>query len=87
MSQIIFAEEGWADYLFWQSQDRKTLRRINQLISSIERDGPMQGIGKPERLKYQSGYYSRRIDDTNRLMYDVSNGQIIIKSCRGHYDA
>ena len=86
MSQIIFTEEGWADYLFWQLQDRKTLKRINQLISSIERDGPMQGIGKPERLKYQNGYYSRRIDETNRLMYDVANGQIIIKSCRGHYD-
>ena len=85
MSQIVFAEEAWAEYIFWQSQDRKTVRRINQLLASIEREGPINGVGKPEKLKYQKGAYSRRIDDANRLVYSVSENQIVVKSCRGHY--
>ena len=57
MSQIVFAEEAWAEYIFWQSQDRKTVKRINQLLASIEREGLMNGVGKPEKLKYQKGAY------------------------------
>ncbi len=85
--KITFAEEGWEDYLYWQTQDKKILKRIHQLLQSIERDGALQGIGKPELLKYgKAGSFSRRIDDMNRLVYEVSQDQIIVKSCKGHYD-
>ena len=67
-----------------QTQDRKTLNRINRLLQSIERNGAMIGEGKPERLKYGLGY-SRRIDDANRLVYDIEGDTLIIKSCKGHY--
>lgn len=70
----------------WQTQDRKTLKKINNLLEDIKRNGAMQGIGKPEPLKYRSGY-SRRIDDANRLVYEIDELQNIkILSCRGHYD-
>lgn len=81
----VWADEAWNEYLDWQSQDKKILKRINALIKSIERDGAMSGIGKPESLKYRRGY-SRRIDDYNRLIYDVSDGIIKIISCKGHYE-
>lgn len=85
--QIAFAEDGWDQYLYWQSQDNKTIKRINQLLKSVERDGALKGIGKPELLKHsKSGLYSRRIDDTNRLVYKISGNQIIIMSCKGHYN-
>ncbi len=85
--KITFAEEGWSEYLYWQTQDKKIVKKINQLLQSIERDGVLQGIGKPELLKYgKSGSYSRRIDDVNRLVYEVTNDQIIVKSCKGHYN-
>lgn len=81
----LFHDKGFADYVYWQTQDRKTLDKINRLLQSIERDGAMNGIGKPERLKYGRGY-SRRIDDTNRLVYDIDEqGYLYIISCRGHY--
>lgn len=81
----LFHDKGFADYVYWQTQDRKTLDKINRLLQSIERDGAMKGIGKPERLKYGRGY-SRRIDDTNRLVYDIDEqGYLYIISCRGHY--
>jgi len=86
--QIAFAEDGWSEYLYlyWQTQDKKTMKRINQLLQSIERDGALQGIEKPELLKYgKSGVYSRRIDETNRLVYEIADNQIIVKSCKGHY--
>ena len=79
-----FTEIGFEHYKYWQTQDRKTLGKINQLLQSIERDGAMKGVGKPERLKYGDGY-SRRIDDTNRLVYEIENETIIVKACRGHY--
>lgn len=83
--KISFAEPGWTDYLYWQSQDKKTVKRIHQLIQDIERNG-QDGIGKPEPLKGElSGFWSRRIDDTNRLVYRISNGMLEILSCRGHY--
>ena len=80
----LFDDKGFADYVYWQTQDHKTLNKINRLLQSIERDGAMYGEGKPERLKHGLGY-SRRIDDANRLVYEISNNVIIIKACRGHY--
>ena len=82
----IWFEEAWEDYLRWQNADKKTLKRINELIRDSERS-PFEGIGKPEPLKGSlSGWWSRRIDDTNRLVYRVTNGVLEILSCRGHYD-
>lgn len=84
---ILFTDTGWNQYTEWQGQDKKTIKRINQLLKSIDRDGAMQGIGKPELLKHdKSGLYSRRIDETNRLVYEMSGNQIIVKSCKGHYE-
>ena len=84
--KITFAEEEWSEYLYWQIQDKMVLKKINQLLQSIERDGAMQGIGKPEPLRYgKSGSFSRRIDEANRLVYEISDNQIIVKSCKGHY--
>lgn len=84
---ILFTDTGWEQYTGWQAQDKKTLKRINQLLKSIDRDGAMQGIGKPELLKHdKSGLYSRRIDETNRLVYEISDNQIIVKSCKNHYE-
>ena len=68
MGKISFDDAGWEHYIYWEEQDRKTLRRINQLLKSIERDGVLNVLGKPEKLKYQNAY-SRRIDDANRLIY------------------
>lgn len=85
--KITFAEDGWSEYLYWQTLDKKTLKKINQLLQSIECDGALQGIGKPEPLKYgKTGVFSRRIDEMNRLVYEVSGSQIIVKSCKGHYE-
>lgn len=85
--KITFAEDGWSEYLYWQTQNKNTLKKINQLLQSIERDGALQGIGKPEALKHgKSGSFSRRIDAANRLVYEVSENQIIVKSCKGHYE-
>lgn len=85
MNKIWF-DEAWEDYLYWQSQDKKTLKRINTLIRDIER-GSFDGIGKPEPLKGElSGFWSRRIDDTNRLVYRIRSNVLEILSCRGHYD-
>lgn len=79
-------DKAWDDYLYWQSQDKKTLKRVNQLIKDAERD-PFSGIGKLEPLKGDlSGFWSRRIDDTNRLVYRVNGNLLEILSCRGHYE-
>lgn len=80
-----FHERGFEDYQYWQNQDRKTLKRINDLIKDIERNGAAKGIGKPEKLKY-SNDWSRRIDEQNRLIYKIENDTLIIKACKGHYD-
>ena len=81
----LWTDDGWADYLYWQSQDKKTLKRINELIKDIERNGALNGIGKSEALKYRKGF-SRRIGETNRLVYAIDeNGVLWIISCRGHY--
>ncbi len=76
---------AWSDYLFWQAQDKKTLKRINRLIAEVHRS-PFEGIGKPEALKENlAGFWSRRIDETNRLVYAVDDSHITIISCRYHY--
>ena len=80
----LFEDQAFDDYKYWSKQAPKTFDKINRLLRSIERDGILRGEGKPERLKYGAGY-SRRIDDTNRLVYKVENNTIIIKSCKGHY--
>lgn len=78
-------DEAWNDYLYWQTQDKKTLKRINQLVQDIERNG-YDGIGKPEPLKGDlSGWWSRRIDEANRLVYRIKDGKIEIAQCRTHY--
>ena len=82
---LSWTDEAWRDYLYWQTQDKKTLRRINKLITEVKRS-PFEGIGKPEPLKENlSGFWSRRIDDTNRLVYAVDEAAITIISCRYHY--
>ncbi len=81
-----WSDNGWEDYVFWQSQDRKTLKRINELLKDVERN-PFNGKGKPEPLKAEwSGYWSRRINDHDRLIYRVVNEHIEIAACRSHYD-
>ena len=82
---LSFMPQAWEDYLYWQKQDKKTLRRVNQLLQAIIRDS-FVGIGKPESLKNdKSGYWSRRIDETNRVVYTVTGASIVIISCRHHY--
>lgn len=86
MGDLLFTSRAWSDYLYWQTQDKKTLKRINTLLRDIER-GSFDGLGKPEPLKEDlSGFWSRRIDDTNRLVYRVQGEVIQILSCKGHYD-
>ena len=82
---VLFTAAGWDDYIYWQGQDKKTLRRINTLIETARRD-PFNGIGKPEPLVGNlSGYWSRRIDDVHRLVYAVDDGELAVIACRGHY--
>ncbi|QUN06925.1 Txe/YoeB family addiction module toxin [Shewanella yunxiaonensis] len=82
---LSWTDDAWEDYLYWQTQDKKTLKRINKLINDVKRS-PFEGIGKPEPLKENlSGFWSRRIDDTNRLVYVVDDQAITIISCRYHY--
>ena len=86
MGEKIWSDDAWADYLYWQAQDKKTLKRSNALIKDIERNGVMQGIGKPEPLTGNlSGEYSRRIDEKNRLVYHMEDGRLYIVHCRTHY--
>lgn len=81
-----FTDIGWEDYLYWQTEDRKTLRKINTLLKDIERNGN-EGIGKPEPLTGNlSGFWSRRINQKDRLIYALEMDQIIIIACRYHYD-
>ena len=78
--------QAWDDYNYWQAQDKKIIKRINQLFKSIVRDN-FSGIGKPEPLKNdKSGYWSRRIDEINRIVYKITDDAVIIISCRHHYD-
>jgi toxin YoeB len=82
---ISFHEDAWADYLYWQTQDKRILKRINSLIRDIQRS-PFEGLGKPEPLRFNlTGCWSRRIDEEHRLVYKVSDGEIIVLQCRYHY--
>lgn len=82
---LAWTDEAWDDYVYWQRQDRKTIKRVNKLISDAKRS-PFDGIGKPEPLKENlSGFWSRRIDETNRLVYVVTDAHLTIISCRFHY--
>ena len=84
---ILFTPRAWGDYVYWQTQDKKTLKRINTLIDACCRT-PFEGIGKPEPLLGNlSGYWSRRIDDVNRLVYAADETDMTVISCRFHYDA
>ena len=83
--KLLWHENGWEEYLWWQTQDKKTLKRINLLIKDMQRS-PFERIGKPEPLTGDlGGWWSRRIDDTNRVVYKVKDGSIIIASCKSHY--
>nr|WP_320012390.1 Txe/YoeB family addiction module toxin [uncultured Desulfobulbus sp.] len=83
--KLAWTEEAWMDYLYWQTQGKKTLKRINKLIAATLRQ-PFEGIGKPEALRENlSGFWSRRIDETNRLVYAAEDTHITILSCRYHY--
>ena len=82
----VWADKAWEDYLYWQAHDKKMLKRINQLIQDIDRNGHT-GIGKPEPLKHElQGFWSRRIDDMHRLVYRIADSRIEIAQCRAHYD-
>ncbi len=84
--RLLWEERAWDDYCWWQIQDKKTLKRINSLIKDIQRNS-FDGIGKPEPLKGNlSGWWSRRIDDANRIVYCEKDGAIIIASCKGYYE-
>lgn len=81
----IWNDRAWAEYLYWQTQDKKTLKKINDLVRDIDRE-PFSGTGKPEPLKGDmQGYWSRRIDGVNRIVYKVENDQLFIIQCKGHY--
>lgn len=80
-------DRAWEEYVYWQEEDSKIVKRINALLKDIERNGCLKGIGKPEALKYDlRGWYSRRIDDSNRLVYRIENGFLEIYQCKGHYN-
>jgi toxin YoeB len=84
--RLLWEERAWEDYLYWQTQDKKTLKKVNTLIKDIQRN-PFEGIGKPEALKKNlSGLWSRRIDDTNRIVYYQQGETIYIIACKGHYE-
>ncbi len=83
--KVVFSEQAWEDYLYWQATDKKQLKRVNGLIKAICRL-PFEGIGKPEPLKHGlAGYWSRRIDDEHRLVYRVLDDSLLIAQCRYHY--
>jgi toxin YoeB len=84
--KYVFVDESWEDYLYWQENDKKILHRINELLKDISRN-PFSGIGKPEPLKYKyKGFWSRRISDEHRLIYQIKEDSILIAKCRFHYD-
>ncbi len=84
--KIVFVDESWEDYLYWQKTDKSKLKKINELIKDINRN-PFDGLGKPEALKHKyAGFWSRRIDHEHRLIYRVVEDEIQIVKCRFHYD-
>lgn len=86
MGNFNFTEDAWSEYVYWQTQDKKTIKKINKLLESINRNGMLEGEGKPEQLKGEfSECYSRRIDEKNRLVYRESENGFEVLKCRGHY--
>ena len=84
--KLVWEEKAWADYCEWQQADKKTLKRINEILRDIQRDS-YGGIGKPEPLKNNySGWWSRRINDCDRIVYKIKDGAVVIASCKGHYN-
>ena len=84
--RFVFVDASWDDYLYWQKNDKKKVKKINDLLNDISRS-PFEGLGKPEPLKHKySGFWSRRIDDEHRLIYKYENDEIQILKCRHHYD-
>lgn len=82
----LWTDDAWKDYIYWSNQDKKILKRINQLLKDVDRNG-YTGIGKPEPLKYEyQGFWSRRIDEVNRLVYKIEDDNIVIIHCKGHYE-
>lgn len=87
MSRYIFSENAFNDYIYWQKQDKKNLNKINLLLKSIVREGPLDGIGKPEKLRGNlTGFYSRRITHEHRLVYRIVEDDVEIAACRYHYE-
>ena len=85
--RLLWDERAWAEYLEWQSEDKKTLKKINTLLKDIQRNGCRDGIGKPEPLQGNlTEWWSRHIDEKNRIVYREKDGIIIVASCKGHYD-
>ena len=83
--RLIFANEAWEDYVYWQKQDKKIVERINKLIGEVKRD-PFDGVGKPEPLKHAlSGFWSRRINDEHRMVYKIEGGELLLAQLRYHY--
>ena len=83
---LLWHDDAWEEYCSWQSEDKKTLKRINSIIKDIQRS-PFEGIAKPEPLKENmSGWWSRRIDEANRIVYKVNGDDVIIAACKGHYN-
>lgn len=83
---LVWDQNAWEDYLWWQAQDRQMVKRINRLLRDVMRNGSNEGIGKPEPLKHDfAGYWSRRINDEHRLVYKVTRTEVRVASCRYHY--
>lgn len=85
MMNKLWSDIAWDEYLYWQQTDKKVVKKINELIKDIERNGLSKGIGHPEPLKYRKGW-SRHIDQGNRLVYNIVDGSLWIASCKGHYE-
>ena len=87
IDSVLFDSLGFEHYIFWQTQDKRTLKKINQLITDIRRNGEREGIGHPEPLRHDmTGKWSRTIDDKNRLVYKVDDDKLVIYHCKGHYN-
>ena len=87
MAEKIWSDDAWDSYIEWQTENKKMVKKINDLLKDIERNGALQGIGNPEPLKDNwSGYYSRQINEKDRLIYKLVDGKLLIAQCKGHYD-
>lgn len=85
ITKVLWTDESWEDYEYWQKNDKQKLKKINELIKAIKRD-PFEGVGKPEKLKYEEGVWSRRINIEHRLTYQIFDDTVYVVTCRYHYD-